>query len=159
MPSVLFWVRKARAIGKTSIILIKCEWIPSSPCAPGGPGRAFCTNVSHGGRGGERLQTCMANDCTCLGAGGGALPLHPECTSRQAGGRPGLRGAFQSALASFDYFFSKENQFKKPDPPSFVYKMTNSRIGAVLSCHVTLTRPDPIGESLSAFVRCLHLCS
>lgn len=91
--------------------------------------------------------------------GRGALPLHPECTSRQAGGRPGLRGAFQSALASFDYFFSKENQFKKPDPPSFVYKMTNSRIGAVLSCHVTLTRPDPIGESLSAFVRCLHLCS
>lgn len=84
-------------------------------------------------------------------AGGGVLPLHPECTARQAGGRPGLRGAFQSALASFDYFFFQGKPILKTrfPPPSFVYKMTNSRIGPVLSCHVSLTCPDPVDEILS----------
>lgn len=82
---------------------------------------------------------------------GGVLPLHPECTARQAGGRPGLRGAFQSALASFDYFFFQGKPILKTRfPPSFVYKMTNSRIGPVLSCHVSLTCPDPVDEILSS---------
>lgn len=98
----------------------------------------------------------MANDCTCLGGG---TPSASECTARQAGGRPGLRGAFQSALASFDYFFPRKTNLKKPDSPSFVYKMTNSRTGAVSSCHTTLTCPDPIDEILPVFVGCLHPCS
>lgn len=51
---------------------------------------------------------------------------------RRAGSGPGLGGAFQSALASFDHF-SQGKSIKNPGPyPSFVYKMTNSRIGGRL---------------------------
>lgn len=51
----------------------------------------------------------MAAERTCR-----VLPPRPECTVGR-GRRPGLGGAFQSALASFDHF-SQGNQLRKPDP-------------------------------------------
>lgn len=133
----MFWVRKARAVGDT--LIIKCEWVPSSPGAPGGLGRAFCTNVSLGGPGPERLQTGMADDCIC---GASLRTLNAPWGGRR---RPGLGGAFQSALASFDHF-SQGKPIKKSGPsPSSVYKTTNScPVSVILTPRPWRWREEPL---------------